>query len=196
MVRKVTLDDIENIRSRKASRLKFKPFMFLTDGDTKEMEINEDTFSFIEEGEEGLDGREVDWNQYQIMVVDTSDNIKKTFKPSEDCVNVMWEKAKSQKLDPMQLKGIVFRITRDKYEYNIQIIDGGATVTDDEEESDNVSSSTEGEIRKAITSILASKKGEKITPKELRKWVVAHLEDLGIEVDLETIIDIIDEEKE
>lgn len=195
MVRKVTLDDIENVRSRKESRLKYKPFMFLADGDTKEIEIAEDTFSFVEEGEEGLDGREVNWNQYQIMAIDTNDNIKKTFKPSEDCVNIMWATAKSQKRDPMQLKGIVFRITRDKYEYDVEIIEGHANVTEDPDEEE-VSSSTEEEIRKAVKSVLESKKTEKVTSKELRQWVVAYLDDLGIEADLETIMDIIDEEKE
>lgn len=198
MVRKVTLDDIETMRTKQEARMNYKPFMFLAVGDTREMEMNDDTFSFVDEGEEGLDGRVARWNQYQIPVIDCNDNIKKMFNPTDGCVSDMWNKIDNQKLDPMHLKGIVFRITRiNKYEHDIEIVDGGARITDgDENNTTTTASSTEDEIRKAVKAVLISKKGENLNSKNLRKWVVAYLDDLGIEADLETIVDIIDEEKD
>ncbi|MCK5344160.1 MAG: hypothetical protein KAR20_12190, partial [Candidatus Heimdallarchaeota archaeon] len=158
-------------------------------------EIADITFSRIEKGETGLNGGEVKWDQFQIPVIDCNDNKLKTFGPNANCVSSICKALEDQKLDPMSFKGRVLKISRVGYEHEVQIVNGGATVIDGDAEIES-DVPTEEAVREAVTSVLASEKGKKMKSKELREWVEAYLDDLGIKADRDMVTDIIDEERE
>lgn len=195
MDKHVTLDDIAKLRKENEERSQAKPFLFLRDGDGLDIEIADITFSRIEKDKNGLDGRKVDWDQFQIPVIDCKDNRQKTFKPNSNCVSKICKALEDQNLDPLSFKGRVLKITRMGFEHEVQIVNGGAKITDGDAEKES-SSSTEEAVREAVKSVLASKKDKPMKSKELREWVEAYLDDLGIEADRDIISDIIEEEKE
>jgi len=195
MAKHATLDDIIQVRKDNEERSRAKPFLFLRDGDTVNIEIADITFSRIEKGKKGLDGREVDWDQFQIPVIDCNDNLSKTFKPNATCVSQICKVLEDQNLDPLSFKGRVLMISRVGYEHEVQIVSGGPDVTDGDAETES-SPSTEEAVREAVSSVLASTKGKKMKSRDLREWVEAYLEDLGVEADRDTINDIIEEERE
>jgi len=195
MAKHATLDDLTKVRKDNEERNQAKPFLFLRDGDTVDIEIADITFSRIEKGEKGLDGREVKWDQMQIPVIDCNDNKSKTFCPNANCVSKICKTLEDQKLDPLSFKGRVLKISRTGYEHEVQIVNGGATVTDGDAEIES-DVPTEEAVREAVTSVLASEKGKKMKSKELREWVEAYLDDLGIKADRDMVTDIIDEERE
>ena len=190
-----TLDDLTKVRKENEERNQAKPFLFLRDGDTVDVEIADITFSRIDKGDKGLDGREVDWKQFQIPIIDCKDNISKTFNTNANCVSKICKALEDQKLDPMSFKGRVLKISRVGYEHEVQIVNGGATVIDGDAEIES-DVPTEEAVREAVTSVLASEKGKKMKSKELREWVEAYLDDLGIKADRDMVTDIIDEERE
>lgn len=195
MANYATLDDIVKVRKDNEERSQAKPFLFLRDGDTVNIEIADITFSRIDKGKKGLDGREVDWDQFQIPVIDCNDNISKTFKPNANCVSQICKALEDQKLDPLSFKGRVLKINRLGYQHEVQIVGGGATVIDGDAETDT-SLSIEESVREAVSSVLASAKGKKMKSKELREWVEAYLDDLGVEANRDMVNDIIEEERE
>lgn len=195
MAKHATLDDITKVRKGNEERNQAKPFLFLRDGDTVDVEIADITFSRIDKGTKGLDGREVDWDQFQIPVIDCKDNVSKTFKPNANCVSKICKSLEDQKLDPLSFKGRVLKINRVGYEHEVQIVNGGATVIDGDVEVES-DVSTEEAVREAVASVLASEKGKTMKSKELRTWVEAYLDDLGIKADRDTMNDIIDEARE
>lgn len=194
MAKHVTLDDITKVRKVNEERNQAKPFLFLRDGDTVEVEIADITFSRIDKGTKGLDGREVDWDQFQIPVIDCNDNIVKSFKPNANCVSKICKTLENEKLDPLSFKGRVLRISRVGFEHEVQIINGGATVIDGDIGIE-ASPPVEEIVREAVNSVLSSAKGKKMKSKELREWVEAYLEDLGVEASRDIVNDIIEEER-
>lgn len=194
MAKHATLDDIIKVRKDNEERSRAKPFLFLRDGDTVDIEIADITFSRIEKGKNGLDGREVDWDQFQIPVIDCKDNVSKTFKPNANCVSQICKMLEDQNLDPLSFKGRLLQISRVGYEHEVRIVSGGAAVTDGDTETE-ISPSIEEAVREAVSSVLASDKGKKMKSKELREWVGAYLEDLGMEAERDMVTDIIEEER-
>jgi hypothetical protein len=192
MTKHATLDDIIKVRKDNEERSRAKPSLFLRDGDTVNIEIADITFSRIDKGKKGLDGREADWDQFQIPVIDCNDNISKTFKPNANCVSQICKALEDQNLDPLSFKGRVIQISRVGYEHEVQIVSGGAAVADGDTE---ISPSVEEAVREAVSSVLASDKGKKMKSKELREWVEAYLEDLGVEAERDMVTDIIEEER-
>ena len=201
MGRKATLEDIANVRKENEERNNAKPFLFLRDGDTLDIEAKDQTFTFISEDEEGLDGRTVNWDQYQISVIDCNDNRVKTFKPNKNCVNNMWSALEEQNLDPLNFKGRVFKITREGYEHLVQIVNGGAMIHEDEEDDSGdveveANPDMEDAVREAVRSVLESHQGKKVKSKELRQWVEAYLLECDIRAPMAMIVDILEEEQE
>ena len=89
-------------------------------GEEIHIEILDDTFTQVYEGETGLDDRTVDWTQPQILVRDLKDDRKKAFKLNSGLATQMWRVVENAGGDPLNMQGSVFTITgMGNYNYEV-----------------------------------------------------------------------------
>jgi len=90
-------------------------------GEEIHIEILDDTFTQVYEGEVGLDDREVGWTQPQILVRDLKDDRKKAFKLNSGLATQMWRVVENAGGDPLNMQGSVFTITS-MGNYNYEVV--------------------------------------------------------------------------
>jgi len=90
-------------------------------GEEIHIEILDDTFTQVYEGETGLDDRTVDWTQPQILVRDLKDDRKKAFKLNSGLATQMWRVVENAGGDPLNMQGSVFTITS-MGNYNYEVV--------------------------------------------------------------------------
>jgi len=90
-------------------------------GEEIHIEILDDTFTQVYEGETGLDDREVGWTQPQILVRDLKDDRKKAFKLNSGLATQMWRVVENAGGNPLDMRGSVFTITS-MGNYNYEVV--------------------------------------------------------------------------
>jgi len=90
-------------------------------GEEIHIEILDDTFTQVYEGETGLDDREVGWTQPQILVRDLKDDRKKAFKLNSGLATQMWRVVENAGSNPLDMRGSVFTITS-MGNYNYEVV--------------------------------------------------------------------------
>jgi len=90
-------------------------------GEEIHIEILDDTFTQVYEGEVGLDDREVGWTQPQILVRDLKDDRKKAFKLNSGLATQMWRVVENAGGNPLDMRGSVFTITS-MGNYNYEVV--------------------------------------------------------------------------
>jgi len=90
-------------------------------GEEIHIEILDDTFTQVYEGETGLDDRTVDWTQPQILVRDLKDDRKKAFKLNSGLATQMWRVVENAGGNPLDMRGSVFTITS-MGNYNYEVV--------------------------------------------------------------------------
>jgi len=122
MVRKWDRGVFEEARREVEEREKRIGFIFppKNRGEEIHIEILDDTFTQVYEGEVGLDDREVNWTQPQILVRDLKDDRKKAFKLNSGLATQMWRVVENAGGNPLDMRGSVFTITSvGNYNYEV-----------------------------------------------------------------------------
>jgi len=122
MARKWDRGVFEEARREVEERAKKIGFIFppKNRGEEIHIEILDDTFTQVYEGETGLDDRTVDWTQPQILVRDLKDDRKKAFKLNSGLATQMWRVVENAGGDPLNMQGSVFTITgMGNYNYEV-----------------------------------------------------------------------------
>ena len=123
MARKWDRGIFEEARREVEEREKRIGFLFppKNRGEEIHIEILDDTFTQVYEGEVGLDDREVGWTQPQILVRDLKDDRKKAFKLNSGLATQMWRVVENAGGNPLDMRGSVFTITS-MGNYNYEVV--------------------------------------------------------------------------
>lgn len=176
MGEKWTREKFDEVRESQGDRIIYLPFLYLSykEGGNVETEILDDTFTQFFKGEKGFDGRICSWDQPQILVFDLrDDNRKKAFKLNEYLAGLMWKKVEDNGLDPLDMKGIVFSIEREGYDYSIEIKKkekGG----EDKQEGNTAS---RDDIKAVVLNVIED--NPEMNLKEIFLWSKEHLKEEG-----------------
>ena len=184
MAKKWDRSTFDEERRRAEEREKRIGFLFppKNKGEEINVEILDDTFTQIFEGEAGLDDREVKWTQPQILVKDLKDNRRKAFKLNSGLATQMWEIVEKGGGDPLNMRGSIFTIIKEgDYIYNVTYRKPAPSpdIIDEKE--------VEEKIREVVKNLNAS--GNK-SPEDIRLWVNEYLRVEGIKAP-ETLVDSI-----
>ena len=185
---------VKEIRKKEEERQTNLPFLFLPkEGGKVKVEIVDDTFTQVFKGDEGLDGRVVDWDQPQITVMDYADNRKKAFKPHATLASLIWLRIEEASKDPLDMEGLVFDITKSGYDHEVTLVET-ARFRDGDKHVDDVLA-TEEQIKEVVKKVIADN-DEDMGIKELSMWVVEYLQQSDMKADKKMINKLIAEEKE
>ena len=194
MSRKWNQSLIKEIRKKEEERQSNLPFLFLPkEGGKVKVEIVDDTFTQVFKGDEGLDGRTVDWDQPQIKVIDYADNRQKAFKPHASLASLIWLKVEEAGKDPLDMEGLVFDIIKTGYDHEVTLVET-ARFRDGDKHKDDVMA-TEEQIREVVKKVIADN-DEDMGIKELSMWVTEYLQQGDMKADKKLISKLIAEEKE
>jgi len=182
MVRKWNEEIFKEVRREVEEREKRIGFLFppKNRGEEIHIEILDDTFTQVYKGEVGLDDREVDWTQPQILVRDLKDDRKKAFKLNSGLATQMWKVVENAGGNPLNMQGSVFTITSmGNYSYEV-IYRKPANEPDIVDES---------KIEDIVKKVMAS--GDK-SKEEILLWVKEYLKVEGIQVSDVVIKSVVD----
>ena len=194
MAKKFTQNMIVDLRKKEEERQSSLPFLFLPkEGGKVKIEIIDDTFTQIFEGEKGLDDREVKWQQTQIRCIDYADNRKKAFKPHNSLASLMWLRVEEAGKDPLDMEGLVFDIIKTGYDHEVTLVET-ARFRDGDKHKDDVMASEE-QIKTVVKKVIADN-DEDMGIKELSMWVTEYLQQGDLKADKKLISKLIAEEKE
>jgi len=186
MAKKWDRSTFDEERRRAEEREKRIGFLFppRNKGEEINIEILDDTFTQIFEGEAGLDDREVKWTQPQILVKDLKDNRRKAFKLNSGLATQMWEIVERGGGDPLNMKGSIFTIIKEgNYIYNVTYRKPAPSpnVIDEKE--------LEKKIREVVRNLNAS--GDK-SPEDIQLWVNEYLRVEGIDIHNAVVQSVVD----
>ena len=186
MAKKWDRSTFDEERRRAEEREKRIGFLFppRNKGEEINIEILDDTFTQIFEGEAGLDDREVKWTQPQILVKDLKDNRRKAFKLNSGLATQMWEIVERGGGDPLNMKGSIFTIIKEgDYIYNVTYRKPAPSpnVIDEKE--------LEKKIREVVRNLNAS--GDK-SPEDIQLWVNEYLRVEGIDIHNAVVQSVVD----
>jgi len=148
-------------------------------GEEIHIEILDDTFTQVYEGEVGLDDREVGWTQPQILVRDLKDDRKKAFKLNSGLATQMWRVVENAGGNPLDMRGSVFTITS-MGNYNYEVV-----YRKPAKEPEIVD---ESKIEKIVKKVISS---GNIPKENISLWVKEYLKVEGLEVPeavIETVV--------
>lgn len=185
---------VNEVRKKEEERQGNLPFLFLPkEGGKVKIEMVDDTITQIFKGDEGLDGRTVDWDQPQITVIDYADNRKKAFKPQPSLATIIWHRTKEAGKDPEDMEGLVFDIIKTGYDFEVTLIET-ARFRDGDKHKDDVMA-TEEQIRTVVKKVIADNDKD-MGIKELSMWVTEYLQQGDMKADKKLVSKLIAEEKE
>ena len=192
MAKKFTQSMIAELRKKEEERQTTIPFLFLPkEGGHLKVEMIDDTFSMVFEGEEGLDKRVVSWTQPECFVIDYADNRRKVFKPHASLASLMWLKTEEAGLDPLNMEGLVFDIHKDGYEHTVELVKTARFVDGDKHKDDETAS--EEQVREVVKKVITD--NEDMTVKELLLWSKEYLREEKLNSEDKIIRKIISELK-
>ena len=193
MAKKFTQSMIAELRKKEEERQTTIPFLFLPkEGGHLKIEMLDDTFTMVFEGEEGLDKRTVTWTQPECFVIDNSDNRRKVFKPHASLASLMWLRTEEAGFDPLNMEGLVFDIHKDGYEHTVELVKTARFIDGDKHKDDEMAS--EEQVREVVKKVIADNEGMGI--KELSLWTAEYLKESDLKADEKLISKLIAEEKE
>lgn len=191
MAKKFTQSMIADLRKKEEERQTTIPFLFLPkEGGHVKLEMLDDTFSMIFEGEEGLDKRIVSWTQPECFVIDNSDNRRKVFKPNASLASLMWLRTEEAGLDPLNMEGLVFDIHKDGYEHTVELVKTARFIDGDKHKDDEMAS--EEKVKEVVQKVISDNEGMGI--KEVSLWCLEYLKEEGLKADKKLVSKIIAEE--
>ena len=172
MARKWDRGVFEEARREVEEREKRIGFLFppKNRGEEIHIEILDDTFTQVYEGEVGLDDREVGWTQPQILVRDLKDDRKKAFKLNSGLATQMWRVVENAGGDPLNMQGSVFTITS-MGNYNYEVVYRKPAKEPEIVDERKI----EGIVKKVISS-------GNIPKENISLWVKEYLKVEGLEV--------------
>jgi len=182
MARKWNEEVFKEVRREVEEREKRIGFLFppKNRGEEIHIEILDDTFTQVYEGEVGLDDREVNWTQPQILVRDLKDDRKKAFKLNSGLATQMWKVVENAGGNPLNMQGSVFTITSmGNYSYEV-------VYRKPAKEPDIVDESKIEDIVKKVMS------GGDKSKEEIVLWVKEYLKVEGIQVSDVVIKSVVD----
>ena len=183
---------IADLRKKEEERQTTIPFLFLPkEGGHVKLEMLDDTFTMVFEGEEGLDKRVVSWTQPECFVIDNSDNRRKVFKPHASLASLMWKRTEDAGLDPLNMEGLVFEITKTGYDHTVELVKTARFVDGDKHKDDEMAS--EEQVREVVKKVIAD--NEDMGIKELLLWSKEYLREEKLNSEDKTIRKIISELK-
>ena len=193
MAKKWTESLVRDLRKKEEERQGNLPFLYLPkEGGHCRIEVLDKTFTQYFEGEEGLDGRTVLWDQPQIKALDSADNRPKAFKPNAQLASLMWIRVEEKGLDPLDMEGLVFDITKTGYDHTVTLVETARVKDGDKHKDDEMAS--EEQIREVVKKVIAD--NDDMGIKELSLWSSEYLKEEGLKADKKLISKIIAEEKE
>lgn len=183
---------VKEIRKKEEERQTNLPFLFLPkEGGKVKVEVVDDTFTQVFKGDEGLDGRTVDWDQPQITVMDYADNRKKAFKPHASLASLIWLRTEEAGKDPLDMEGLVFDITKSGYDHEVTLVET-ARFRDGDKHVDDVLA-TEEQIKEVVKKVIAE--NEDMGVKQLLLWTKEYMHEGKLNADDKDIRKIISELK-
>ena len=191
MAKKFTQSIIEELRKKEEERQTTIPFLFLPkEGGHLKIEMLDDTFTMVFEGEEGLDKRTVTWTQPECFVIDSSDNRRKVFKPHASLASLMWLRVEEAGKDPLNMEGLVFDITKSGYDHEVTLVETARFRDGDKHKDDEMAS--EEQVRDIMKKVIADNPDMK--GKELILWVEEYLKEENLKVNRKIVSTIVADE--